>query len=198
MKKKVCIYLLIITMILTITGCYNVESGNNSENQSNNNVEEKTDNNDKKYDELFGSKDSNPYYDNEKNIRDFVIKYNSNASNKVNKVKWTKNHTIAKLYFDDENCKINDHSEKGYIITCEFNNGKSKVSAYDLILKEMIKIYNSNVSEEEITNQISNAKNSNMSIMNITDKITIRYNYLEEPISFRSGDSYIIELILGK
>ncbi len=198
MKKKVCLYLLVITMILTITGCYNVESGNNSENQSNNNVEEKTDNNDKKYDELFGSKDSNPYYDNEKNIRDFVIKYNSNASNKVNKVKWTKNHTIAKLYFDDENCKINDHSEKGYIITCEFNNGKSKVSAYDLILKEMIKIYNSNVSEEEITNQISNAKNSNMSIMNITDKITIRYNYLEEPISFRSGDSYIIELILGK
>lgn len=198
MKKKVCIYLLIITMILTITGCYNVESGNNSENQSNNNVEEKTDNNDEQYDELFGSKDSNPYYDNEKNIRDFVIKYNSNASNKVNKVEWTKNHTISKLYFDDENCKINDHSEKGYIMTCEFNNGKSKVSAYDLILKEMIKIYNSNVSEEEITSQMSNAKNSNMSIMNITDKITIRYNYLEEPISIRSGDSYIIELILGK
>lgn len=198
MKKKVCLYLLIITIILTITGCFNVKNGNNTDNQNNNNVEEKTDNNDEQYDELFGGKESNPYYNNEKSIRNFVIKYNSNASNKVNKVEWTKNHTIAKLYFNDENCKINEHSERGYIITCEFNNGKSKVSTYDLILKDMIKIYNSNISEEEITNQMSNAKNNNGSSINITDNITIQYNYLEEPISIRAGDSYIIELILGK
>ena len=45
---------------------------------------------------------------------------------------------------------------------------------------------------------MSNAKNNNRSSINITDNITIQYNYLEEPISIRAGDSYIIELILGK
>ena len=61
MKKKVCLYLLVITMILTITGCSNVESGNNTDNSNNNNMEAITDNNDEQYNELFGSKESNPY-----------------------------------------------------------------------------------------------------------------------------------------
>ena len=153
-------------------------------------------NNDDKYSELFGEKDA--YYSNEKNIRDFVIKYNDSYSNKVNKVEWKNNHKIAQLYFDDENCKINDHSEMGYIFTCQFNNGKAKLSDYESILKDLIKTYDSSISDDIISSGMENGRNNNLKTVNITDKVTIEYNYASEPISIRSGDSYIIEMILGK
>ena len=148
--------------------------------------------------QLFGKQENNAYYSNEKNIRNFVTDYNSKYSNKVTKVEWTKNHTIAQLYFNDENCKINDHSEKGYIITCEFNNGKAKVSDYDSILKNMIKMVDTNLDDNKIDTEMANAKDNNMKVINISDKITIQYNYLKEAVSIRAADSYIIELILGK
>ena len=102
------------------------------------------------------------------------------------------------LYFDDENCKINDHSEMGYIFTCQFNNGKAKLSDYESILKDLIKTYDSSISDDIISSGMENGRNNNLKTVNITDKVTIEYNYASEPISIRSGDSYIIEMILGK
>lgn len=147
--------------------------------------------------ELLGKQENNPYYDNEKNIRKFVLDYNKIANNKVNKVEWRKNHSIAQLYFNSESCKINDH-EKGFIITCEFNNGKARVGDFESILKDMIKTYDSSADDSKINIEFENAKNKNMEVISVLDKVTIKYNYLEEAISIRSGDSYIIELILGK
>ena len=145
---------------------------------------------------LFGQQENNVYYAQEKNIRKFVLNYNKISNNKVNKVEWKNNHTLAYLSFESERCKINDH-EKGFIITCEFSNGQAKVADYESILKDMIKIYDSNTSDETINAAMASGKNNN-NLANVSDKITIDYNYSKEAISIRSGDSYIIEMILGK
>lgn len=144
---------------------------------------------------LFGKQENNAYYDQEKNIRKFVLNYNKTANNKVNKVEWKSNHTIAYLSFESEKCKINDH-EKEFIITCEFNNGKAKVSDYESILKDMIEIHDSNISDETINHAMESGRINN-STANISEKITINYKYRQEANSIRSGDSYIIKMILG-
>ena len=159
-------------------------SSNESETAVDNNVE------------LFG--DSKAYLDNEKNIRLFVIGYNSNSSNKIVKVEWMNNHTIAYLNFNDERCEINDHKEKGFIITCNFANGKEKLSSYESILLDMLKYKDNGFDLETAKSKLLEAKNNNMKIINITNNITIQYNYLKEAVGIRAADSYIIEMIIGK
>lgn len=151
---------------------------------------------DEDFEKLFGKQENNAYYNQEKNIRKFILNYNKISNNKVNKVEWKNNHTIAYLSFESERCKINDH-EKGFIITCEFSNGQAKAADYESILKDMIKTYDSNISDETINVAMESGKNNN-NLANVSDKITVDYNYSKEAISIRSGDSYIIEMILGK
>lgn len=62
----------------------------------------------------------------------------------------------------------------------------------------MIKMVDANLDNKKIDTEIANAKDNNMKVINISDKITIQYNYLKEAVTIRSADSYIIELILGK
>ena len=62
----------------------------------------------------------------------------------------------------------------------------------------MIKMVDANLDNKKIDTEIANAKDNNMKVINISDKITIQYNYLKEAVTIRSADSYILELILGK
>lgn len=192
MKKRIFFAIIMFLFLFSATGCMDLEKYNNAQQSS---IEEKEED---KLDnvELFGEKDA--YYNHEKNIREYVINYNSKATNKVKKVNWKNNHTIAYLQFNDEQCKINDHSEMGYIFTCDFKNGQAKISDYESIFKDIILLADSNVSEDSINNSLAFARDNNLTVTNITDKITIKYSYIKDAVSISSGDRYIIELIIGK
>lgn len=153
---------------------------------------------DEESEKLFGKQENNPYYDEEKNIRKFVLDYNKISDNKVNKVEWKNNHSIAWLSFNSEKCKINDHSEMDYIITCEFNNGKAKVSDYESIMNKMVKTYDSSISDDVINSAMENGRTNTSNVVNMTDKITIKYLYYEEQVSIKAKDTYIIEMIMSK
>lgn len=124
--------------------------------------------------------------------------YNKISDNKVNKVEWRNNHSIAWLSFNSEKCKINDHSEMDYIITCEFNNGKAKVSDYESIMNKMVKTYDSSISDDVINSAMENGRTNTSNVVNMTDKITIKYLYYEEQVSIKAKDTYIIEMIMSK
>ena len=196
-KKKIIVTAVLWIFILIIGLTNNSTSNENiSTNTTNSSNTSEIDTNKEKEIELFGN--NKAYFDNEKNIRLFVIGYNNISSNKVIKVEWRNNHKMAYLKFNDETCEINDHNEKGFIITCNFADGKEKLSAYESILLDMLKSKINNIDIENAKSKLLEAKNNNMSVINITDNITIEYNYLKEAISLRAADSYIIKMIIGK
>ena len=195
-KKKKIIVTAILWIFILIIGLTNDSPSNDSVSSNTTNSSNTSEIEMNKEIELFG--DNKVYLENEKNIRLFIIGYNNISSNKVVKVEWRNNHTMAYLNFNDERCEINDHKEKGFIISCNFDNGKEKINSYENILLDMLKSKENNIDIESAKAKMLEAKNNNMKVINIIDNVTIQYNYSKEAISIRSADSYIIEMIMGK
>lgn len=188
MKRKIIFFILVVFFTFSISGCSLSEAEDNEQ------IIEQASEIDNV--EIFGEKENDIYYSNEKNIRQFVVDYNKFAVNKVHEVKWKNNHKIGYMYFDDESCKINDHTEQGFIITCEFKDGQAKVYDYESIFKDMIILSDNKVTEETIYNAFNSARNSTLTTTNITDNITIWYSYIKEKSAIKSADTYIIRLII--
>lgn len=145
---------------------------------------------------IFGYEEGqkNYYLDNEEKIRKFVIEYNKSNDNKVNEVKWEKNHTIARLKFDDMSARVLSNTESGFIVECEFSNGKNQINKYKELLKNISKVLDNNINDEAFNTAFQEADKEQLKDIKITENSFININYNKDAVGFLSADYYFLEL----
>lgn len=201
-NKKIIIIIIGISILIGI--CYFIggqdldkisNQQNSIPNSTENNIENK---NEEEYlrNELFGDKEgkNNPYFQNEKTIRKFVLEYNQNAKSKITKVEWHKNHQIANVKFDDFSAKLNSSSNVGFLVEFEFTNGKAIIGQYKEIIKELIYVFDSDLAEEKFNEAFNNANINQYTSVNVTNNISITMHYNENQVGYLSGDRYFIDI----
>lgn len=145
------------------------------------------------YEKLLGKVDNNPFYENEKKIRKFVTEYNELSNIDITSIEWKNNHKIANVKFQAGSGKLNsDAYENSFLLEFEFADGKNKIDSYEKIFRDVIKVFDLTVSDLEIENAFIEARESKVS--KIREGISIKYNYIEEQIGYKQGDTYIIEM----
>lgn len=145
---------------------------------------------------IFGYEEGekNYFLDNEEKIRKFVTEYNKSNDNKVNEVKWEKNHTIARLKFDNMSARVLSNTESGFIVECEFNNGKNQVNQYKELLKNIGKVLDKNINDELFNTAFQEADKEQLKDIKITENSFININYNKDAVGFLSADYYFLEL----
>ena len=179
--------LFIIVGFSSNTSTQNIDSGN-SNSSANSSVMDF----DKKYESVLGKKDENPYYDNEKSIRNFVISYNENYDGQITRVDWRNNHTKAFIYFGDKSAEV--HSSDGMSLKFGFSNGKESVGDYDQIIKNIVLTLNyGNAMEDDIDAILAERKTQN-GTSNLSGGIHIEYLYTESQVGYQAADHYWITI----
>lgn len=138
------------------------------------------------------------YINNEKTIRRFVTEYNKINTNKVSEVDWEKNHTIAKLKFDGMSVRVLSGTSSGFLIQCEFGSGKTRVKDYKELVKNMVKVLDSSVKDEDFDEAFNEADMNNLKDIKINDNTWINVNYNEGQVGYLAGDYYFIDVTVKK
>lgn len=133
-------------------------------------------------------------FENEKLIRKFVLAYNNLSSNKIIEVNWKNNHQISNVSFGNMNAKLNSGSSLGFLVEFEFGTGKEMIESYKSVIKDMVLVFDSSVSEETFNQAFENADTNQYKETNITDNIIIKMHYSKDQVGYASGDRYYIDL----
>lgn len=149
-----------------------------------------------KLERIFGDEPNktNYFLENESTIRRFVTEYNKANQNKVSEVDWEKNHTIATLKFDGMSARVLSKTSSGFLIECEFKDGKAKVDDYKKLVFDMIKILDNAIQEKEFEDAFKEANNNNLKDIKINDNVLININYNKDSIGFLPADYYFIDV----
>ena len=191
--------IIIVGVIIILSVLYNIGTENNSNKPSENseNIQNKTQSEeDKLKSELFGDKEdkTNYYFENEKTIRKFVLAYNEKSLNKIAEVNWKNNHQISNISINNMSAKLNSGSSLGFLVEFEFGNGKEMIESYKSVIKDMVSVFDSNVSEETFNQAFENANTNQYKETNITENIIIKMHYSKDQVGYASGDRYYIDL----
>lgn len=149
-----------------------------------------------KLERIFGDTPGkeNYFFDNEKTIRRFVTEYNKINTNKVSEVDWEKNHTIAKLKFNGMSARVLSGTSFGFLIECEFGNGKSKIDDYKVLVKNMVKVLDNSIQDNDFDEAFNEANKNNLKDIKINDNTWININYNEDQVGYLVGDYYFIDV----
>ena len=137
---------------------------------------------------------TNPYAKQEKTIRKFVSEFNEISDTQVTDIEFRKNHTIAYLVvdgFEELSIKVNDHSELGFFFTLEFSNGTAVLEKYENLMRDIVKVFDSNV---DIGEKFQEASTNQRTVVNLSDDISVEYHYIKDAVGFQAADTYIITL----
>lgn len=153
-----------------------------------------------KLERIFGDEPGkeNYFLEHEKTIRRFVTEYNKLYDNKVSEVDWEKNHTIARLKLEGMSVRVLSGTTSGFIIECEFSNGKARVNDYKNLLNNMIKVLDKTIEDNVFENAFNEANKNNLKDIKITDNSWININYNKDAVGYLVGDYYFIDVTVKK
>ena len=106
----------------------------------------------------------------------------------------TKNHQISNVTIGNMNAKLNSGSSLGFLVEFEFGNGKETIDLYKSVIKDMILVFDSSVSEETFNKAFETANANQYKEINVTDNIIIKMHYSKDQVGYASGDRYYIDL----
>lgn len=138
--------------------------------------------------------EKNPYADNEQVIRKFVEHYNKQNKQQITDIEWKNNHTIANISFDDKFGYVNTGRAPIFTVEFEFTNGIELVDTYDEIIKNIISVLESTLTDSEIIDAIQQAKNNDQQYIRLGNNTSIQYHYVESAVGFQSGNRYMISI----
>ena len=136
----------------------------------------------------------NLYARQEKTIRRFVSEFNEISDTPITDIKFKNNHTVAYLLVDgfgELGIIVNAHREMGFFFTFEFSNGIALLEQYENLMRDVVKVFDANV---DVGEKFQEANMNEETMIYLSDKISVKYNYIKDAVGFQAADTYIITL----